>query len=189
MKRGLNFKSTPSQCSGVTVRLGRFCCHSIHPCVTRELPGVPPCRGRLAPGSLISLSHCADSSCPHGAWGAHGSTWGSQTFPAALPQTETAGVSSSDKDTNPTGPDPTITTTLTSSSPQGPHLDIRSPQGSARESQGHNYIPENDLCSVPLESFWNFSPLIFFPSQSHFSHPGEDSRWASRRAVWKPAVS
>lgn len=53
--RDFNVLVNPSQCSGVTVRLGWFCGRSIHPCVARELPGIPACRGRLAPGSLFLL--------------------------------------------------------------------------------------------------------------------------------------
>ena len=53
--------------------------------------------------------------------GEHTGALGGRRLPAALPQTETWGLPS-DKDTNPMVPDPTITTTLTSSSPQGPPL-------------------------------------------------------------------
>lgn len=124
--------------------------------------------------------------------GEHTGTRGGCTFPAALPQGETPGVSSSDEDTNLMGPDPTLTTTLASSPPQGPHLDMWSPR--AQHENLRDAAPALQMTSALFHSSLpRTSPHLWSSSQdSHFSHPGSfpaggrevscESRW-SHKAV------
>ena len=83
--RDFNVLVNPSQCSGVTVRLGWFCGRSIHPRVARELPGIPACRGRLAPGSLFLLVSLRGLVLPPWGMGSTLDHVGATDFPRSSP--------------------------------------------------------------------------------------------------------